>query len=136
MIVNESIRAAHNDGIIFNASTSIRQEEMNGDQPSTQPCSANPVDTRRNNNGMIVNKSISVQQEESIVHQETVQPCSAIQHCQNESPNINPQEWKEQQTIMTFTSVHPLAFSRRKGLLLNQTKNNFPRMMICISVKP
>jgi hypothetical protein len=67
MIVNESIRAAHNDGIIVGASTSIWQEEMNGDQPSTQPKSANPIVTRRNNDGMIVNESISVQQEESIV---------------------------------------------------------------------
>jgi hypothetical protein len=61
MIVNESIRVAHNDGIIIGASTSIRQEEMNEDQPSAQPRSRNPVDTRRNNDGMIVNESISVQ---------------------------------------------------------------------------
>ncbi len=26
-----------------------------------------------------------------------------------------PQEWKEQQTIMTFTLMHSLAFSKRKG---------------------
>jgi hypothetical protein len=90
MIVNESIRAAHNDGIIVGASTSIQQEEMNGDQPSMQPRSANPVDTRRTNDGMIVNESISVQQEESIVTQATVQPRSAIQHWHNEPPNINP----------------------------------------------
>ncbi len=38
---------------------------------------------------MIVNGSISLQQEESIVTQATVQPRSAIQHCQNEPPNIN-----------------------------------------------
>ena len=38
---------------------------------------------------MIVNESISVQQEESIVTQATVQPRSAIQHCQNEPPNID-----------------------------------------------
>jgi hypothetical protein len=38
---------------------------------------------------MIINESISVQQEESIVPQATVQPHSAIQHCQNEPPNIN-----------------------------------------------
>jgi hypothetical protein len=43
MIMNESIRAAHNNGIIVDASTSIWQEEMNGDQPSTQPHSANPL---------------------------------------------------------------------------------------------
>jgi hypothetical protein len=61
MIVNESIRVANNDGIIFGASTSVWQEEMNGDQPTTQPRSANPVDTRRNNNGMTVNESISIQ---------------------------------------------------------------------------
>jgi hypothetical protein len=78
MIVNEPIRAAHNNCIIVNASTSVWQEEMNGDQLSMQPHSANPVDTRRNNNGMTVNESISVQQEESIVTQATVQPCSAI----------------------------------------------------------
>jgi hypothetical protein len=34
MIVNEYIRAAHNNGIIVSASTSIQQEEMNGDQLS------------------------------------------------------------------------------------------------------
>jgi hypothetical protein len=62
---------------------------MNGDQLSVQPCSANPVNTRRNINGMIINESISVQQEESIVTQATMQPRSAIQHCQNELPNIN-----------------------------------------------
>jgi hypothetical protein len=89
MIVNESIRVVHNDGIIVGGSTSVRQEEMNGDQPSTQPRSANPVDTRRNKDGMIVNESISVQQEESIATQATVQLRSAIQHCQNEPPNIN-----------------------------------------------
>ncbi len=89
MIFNESIRAAHNNGIIVGASTSILQEEMNGDQPSAQPHSANPVDTIRINNGMIINESISVQQEESIVTQATVQPCSAIQHFQNELPNID-----------------------------------------------
>jgi hypothetical protein len=89
MIVNELIRAAHNDGIIVGASTSIWQEEMNGGQPSAQPRSANPVDTRRNNNGMIVNESISIQQEESIVTQATVQPHSAIWHFQNEPPNID-----------------------------------------------
>jgi hypothetical protein len=38
---------------------------------------------------MIVNESISVQQEESIVTQATVQPRSAIQHFQNDLPNIN-----------------------------------------------
>ncbi len=89
MIINESIRVVHNDGIIAGASTSIRQEGMNGDQPSAQPHSTNPVDTRRNNNGMIVNESISVKQEESIVTQVTVQPHSTIQHCQNEPPNID-----------------------------------------------
>ncbi len=46
------------------------------------------------------------------------------------------QEWKEQQTIMTFTLMHPVAFSKRKGLSLHQPKNNFPRMMIHVSVKP
>jgi hypothetical protein len=61
---------------------------MNGDQPSMQPCSANPVDTRRHNDCMIVNESISVQQEESIVTQATVQPCS-IQYYQSEPPIID-----------------------------------------------
>ncbi len=55
MIVNESIRAAHNDGIIVSASTSIWKEEMNGEQLSAQPRPAYPVDTRRNNDDMIVN---------------------------------------------------------------------------------
>jgi hypothetical protein len=82
MIVNESIRMAPNDGVIVGASTSVWQEEMNGDQPSMQPHSANPVDTRRNNDGKLVSESISVQQEESIVTQAKVQPRSAIQHCQ------------------------------------------------------
>ncbi len=54
-----------------------------------QPRSANPVDTGRNNNGMFINESISIQQEKSIVTQATVQPSSAIQHCQNEPPNIH-----------------------------------------------
>jgi hypothetical protein len=89
MIVNESIRVAHNNDIIVSASTSIWQEEMSGDQPSAQPPSANPVDTRRNNYGMIINESIILQQEESIVTQATVQPRSAIQHCQYEPPNID-----------------------------------------------
>jgi hypothetical protein len=79
MIINESIRAAQNNGFIVDASTSIWQEEMNGDQPST---STNPVDPRRNNNGMIVNESISIQQEESIVTQAIAQPHSVIQNCQ------------------------------------------------------
>jgi hypothetical protein len=92
MIVKESIRVAHNNGIIVRAFAS-QQEEMNGDQPSAQPRSVNPVDTRRNNDGMIANESISVQQEESIVTQTIVQPHSTIQHCQNELPNISiPQE--------------------------------------------
>jgi hypothetical protein len=89
MTVNESIRAAHTNGIIVSSSTSIRQEEMNGDQPSMQTHSANPVDTRRNNNGMTINELISIQQEESIVIHATVQPLSAIQHCWNEPPNID-----------------------------------------------
>jgi hypothetical protein len=72
MIINESIRVAHNDDIIVGASTSIRQEEMNGGQPSAQPHSPNPGDTRRNNDDVIVNESISVQLEESIVTQATV----------------------------------------------------------------
>jgi hypothetical protein len=38
---------------------------------------------------MIINVFIRIQQEESIVTQATVQPRSAIQHCQNELPNIN-----------------------------------------------
>jgi hypothetical protein len=54
---------AHNNGIIVNASTSIWQQEMNGNQPSAQPCSANPVDTSTHNDGIIVNESISIQQE-------------------------------------------------------------------------
>jgi hypothetical protein len=62
MIVNEYIRAAHNDGIIVGASTSVCQEEMNVNQPSMQQRSTNPVDTRRNNDDMIVNESISIQQ--------------------------------------------------------------------------
>ncbi len=63
---------AHNNGTIDNASTSIRQQEMNGNQPFAQPDSANPVDTSTHNNGMIVNEPISAQQEQSIVTQETV----------------------------------------------------------------
>ncbi len=63
---------AHNNGIIVDASTSIWQQEKNGNQPSMQPCSANPVDTITHNNGIIVNESISVQQEQWIVTQETV----------------------------------------------------------------
>jgi hypothetical protein len=64
---------------------------MNGDQPSTQPRSTNPVDTTRHNNGMIVNESIrathiggiiagaftSVQQEEMYGDQPSAQPHSA-----------------------------------------------------------
>ena len=89
MIINETIRVAHNNGIIFGASTSVWQEEMNGNQPPAQPHFVNLVDARRNNDGMIVNESISVQQEESIVTQITVQPRSAIQHCQHEPPIID-----------------------------------------------
>jgi hypothetical protein len=59
--------AAHNNGIIVNASTSIWQEEMNGDQPSTQPRSTNPVDTTRHNNGMIVNESIRAAHNDGII---------------------------------------------------------------------
>ncbi len=58
---------AHNDCIIIDASTSIWQEEMNGDQPSMQPCSTNPVDTTRHNNGMIVNESIRVAHNNGII---------------------------------------------------------------------
>jgi hypothetical protein len=86
MIINESIRAAHNNGI------SVQQEEMNGDQPSTQPSSVNPVDIRRNNNGMIVNESISVQQEESIVTQATVQLHSGISIVKMNRQILIPQE--------------------------------------------
>jgi hypothetical protein len=80
---------AHNNGIIVDASTSIRQQEMNGSQPFTQPRSANPVDTSTHNDGIIVNEPISVQQEQSIVAQETVQPHSVFQHSQHEPPNID-----------------------------------------------
>jgi hypothetical protein len=59
--------AAHNDGIIINASTSVWQEAMNGDQLFMQPCSANPVDTTRHNNGMIVNESIRAAHNDSII---------------------------------------------------------------------
>ncbi len=62
---------------------------MNGNQPSAQPRSANPVDTSTHNNGIILNEPISVQQEQSIVTQETVRPHSMIQHSQHEPPNIN-----------------------------------------------
>jgi hypothetical protein len=58
---------AHNDGIIIDASTSIWQEEMNGDQPSAQPLSTTPVDTSRHNNGMIVNDSIRVAHNDGII---------------------------------------------------------------------
>jgi hypothetical protein len=85
----DDIMGAHNNGIIINASTSIRQEEMNGNQPSAQPRSANPVDTSTHNDGIIVNEPISIQQEQSIVTQETVQPHSVIQHSCHESPNID-----------------------------------------------
>jgi len=80
---------AHNDGIIVDASTSIRQQEMNGNQPSAQPHSVNTVDTSTHNDGIIVNEPINIQQEQSIVTQETVQPHSVIQHSQHEPPNIN-----------------------------------------------
>jgi hypothetical protein len=80
---------AHNNGIIVDASTSIWQQEMNGNQPSAQSCSTNPVDTSTLNDGIIVNEPISIQQEQSIVTQETVQPHSMIQHSQHEPPNIN-----------------------------------------------
>jgi hypothetical protein len=80
---------AHNDGIIIDSSTSIRQQEVNGNQPSAQPRSANPVDTSIHNDDIIVIEPISVQQEQSIVTQETVQPHSVIQHSQHEPPNIN-----------------------------------------------
>jgi hypothetical protein len=60
---------AHNDGIIVDASTSIRQQEINGNQPSAQPRSANPVDTSTHNDGIIVNEPIRIQQEQSIVTQ-------------------------------------------------------------------
>jgi hypothetical protein len=62
---------------------------MNGNQPSAQPCSANPVDTSTHNDCIIVNQPISVQQEQSTVTQETVQPHSVIQHSQHEPPNVN-----------------------------------------------
>ena len=52
---------AHNKLIIVNASTSIWQQEMNGNQPFAQPCSANPVYTSTHNDGIIVNEPISVQ---------------------------------------------------------------------------
>ncbi len=55
---------AHNAGIIIDAS---RQQEMNGNQPSAQPRSANPVDTNTHHDGIIVNEPISIQQEQSIV---------------------------------------------------------------------
>ncbi len=80
---------AHNDGIIVDASTSIRQQEMNGNQPCAQPRFVNPVDTSTQNDGIIVDEPIRVQQEQSIVTQETLQPHSVIQHSQHELPNIN-----------------------------------------------
>jgi hypothetical protein len=109
---------------------------MNGNQPSLQPCSANQLDTSTHTNGIIVNVPISVQQEQSIVTQETVQLHSVIQHSQHEPPNIDSARVKQQQTIMTITLMHLLAWSKRKGLSLHQPRNNFPRMRICISVKP
>ena len=52
--------AVHNDGIIVDASTSVWQEEMNGDQLFGQPPSTNPVDMTRHIDGMIINESIRV----------------------------------------------------------------------------
>jgi hypothetical protein len=80
---------AHNDGIINDVSTSIWQQEMNGNQLFAQIRSANLVDTITHNAGIIVNEPINLQQEHSIVTQETLQPHSVIQHSQNEPPNID-----------------------------------------------
>jgi hypothetical protein len=126
----------HNNGIIINASTSIWQQEMNGNQPSAQPRSMNPVDISTHSDGKIGNESISIQQEQSILTQKTVQPHSVIQHSQHEPPNIDSARVETAADNMTITSMHLLAFSKRKGLSLHQPRNNFPRMRICVSVKP
>ncbi len=108
---------------------------MDGNQPSTQPHSTNPVNTSTHNDGIIVNEPISVQQEQLIVTQETVQPhWFSIVNMNHQILIL--QEWKHQQTILTITSMHLLAFSKWKGLLLHQPRNNFPWMRICVSVKP
>jgi hypothetical protein len=127
---------AHNDGIIVDASTSIWQEIMNGNQLFTQPGSVNPVDTSTHNDGIIVNKPISVQQEQSIVTQETVQPHSVIQYSQHELPNIDSARVESAADNNDNHVDASLAFSKRKRLLLHQPRNNFPWMRICISVKP
>ncbi len=127
---------AHNNGIIVDASTSIWQEEINGNQPSAQPHSANPVDTSTHNDGIIVNEPISVQQEHSIVTQETVQPHSVIQHSQHEPPNINS---ARAETAADNNDNHVDASSgikQEERVLLQQPRNDFPQMRICISVKP
>jgi hypothetical protein len=136
MIGNESIRVAHNNGIIVDASTSVWQEEMNGDQPSTQPHSANPVDTRRNNNGMITNESISIQQEQSILPQATVQPRSAIQYCQNEPPNIN---FTSVERAADNNDIHVDASSgiqQEERVITASTKEQLLWMMIHVIMKP
>jgi hypothetical protein len=109
---------------------------MNGNQPSTQPRSANPVDTSTHNDGIIVNEPLSVQQEQSIVTQETMQPHSVIQHSEHKPPNINSARVETAAENLTITLMHLLPFSKRKGLSLHQPRNNFPRMRICISMKP
>ncbi len=120
---------ADNEGIIVNTSTRVCQEESFWDQATMQARSTNPVDPRRENNGIIVNESIRIQEEESIC-------CFPNQHCQGEPPKIIPREWKQQQTIMTMTLMHPLAFSKRKRLSLHQARHNFLWMRIGFYVKP
>jgi hypothetical protein len=86
---------AHNDGIIVDASTSIWQEEMNWDQPSAQPRSANPVDTTRLNDGMIINESISVAHNNGIF----VDASTSVwqEEMNGDQPSMQPHSTKKKQ---------------------------------------
>ncbi len=100
--------AAHNDGIIVNASTSVWQEEMNGDQPSVQPCSTNLVDTARHNNGMIVNEFIRVAHNDGIIA--------------NASTSIWREEMNEDQLSMQPRSPNPVDTRiNNNGMIVNES---------------
>jgi hypothetical protein len=109
---------------------------MNGNQLSAQPRSTNPVDTSTHNDGIIVNEPISVQQEQSIVTHETVQPHSAIQHSQHEPPNIDSARVETAADNNDNQVNASSCIQQEERLSLHQPRNNFPRMRICISVKP
>ena len=81
---------------------------MNGDQPSAQPRSANPVDTTRHNDGMIVNEYIRAAHNDGIIVGASTSVCQ-------EEMNVN-------QPSMQQRSTNPVDTRRNNdGMIVNES---------------